>query len=78
MTRSRYSLLTLSLGYFAMGTLSLAVVGLGAPMGASLHVAPARIGYLVTVFALTFALAAPAAPYLLRRCSACRWPPTCP
>ncbi|GAA2462137.1 MFS transporter [Streptomyces mauvecolor] len=61
------ALLALSLGYFSLGTISLAVVGLNGPIGDDLHVAPARVGFLVTVFALTFALFAPAAPILLRR-----------
>ncbi|MGV9345926.1 MFS transporter [Streptomyces spiralis] len=65
--KSLPALLALSLGYFGMGTASLAVVGLGAPMGDSLHVPDARIGLMVTVFALTFAIAAPTAPMLLAR-----------
>ncbi|MFD7735790.1 MFS transporter [Kitasatospora phosalacinea] len=60
------ALLALALGYFGLGTTSLAVVGLGEPIGRSLHVAPAGVGLLVTVFALTFAVAAPTAPALLR------------
>lgn len=64
---SRIALYSLSLGYFAMGTASLAVVGLSVPMGRDLHVDPARIGLLVTVFALVFAVAAPLAPILLSR-----------
>lgn len=59
------ALLTLSLGYFTMGTTSLAVVGLNVQIGRSLHVAPARIGLMVTVFAITFAIAAPLAPAVL-------------
>ncbi|GGL86044.1 MFS transporter [Streptomyces fumigatiscleroticus] len=61
------ALLALSLGYFSLGTISLAVVGLNGPIGDDLNVAPARVGLLVTVFALTFAVFAPAAPILLRR-----------
>ncbi|MEU9021605.1 MFS transporter [Actinomadura sp. NPDC048394] len=64
---SRPALLALSLGYFALGTASLAVVGLSAPIGRDLHVRPATVGTLVTVFALVFALAAPAATILLGR-----------
>ncbi|GAA5015781.1 MFS transporter [Kitasatospora paranensis] len=60
------ALSALALGYFSLGTTSLAVVGLNAPIGKSLHVAPASVGLLVTVFALTFAVAAPTAPALLR------------
>jgi DHA1 family inner membrane transport protein len=59
------TLLTLSLGYFTMGVTSLAVVGLNVPIGRSLRVAPARVGLLVAVFAVTFAVAAPLAPALL-------------
>jgi DHA1 family inner membrane transport protein len=64
---SAAALYTLSLGYFAMGTASLAVVGLSVPMGKDLHVDPASIGLLVTVFALVFAVAAPLAPIVLSR-----------
>ncbi|MGF1431501.1 MFS transporter [Kitasatospora sp. LaBMicrA B282] len=60
------ALLALALGYFSLGTISLAVVGLNAPVGKSLHVAPASVGLLVTVFALTFAISAPSAPALLK------------
>lgn len=61
------ALLALALGYFTLGTTSLAVVGLSAPMGDGLDVAPARIGLQVTVFALTFAIVAPLAPMALGR-----------
>ncbi|MCX4749117.1 MFS transporter [Kitasatospora sp. NBC_01287] len=61
------ALLSLSLGYFTLGTSSLAVVGIGAPIGHDLHTSPSEVGVLVSVFALTFALAAPPAPALLRR-----------
>ncbi|MFC4908325.1 MFS transporter [Actinomadura gamaensis] len=61
------ALLALSLGYFALGTASLAVVGLSAPIGRDLHVRPATVGTLVTIFALVFALAAPAATIVLGR-----------
>ncbi|MFF4118611.1 MFS transporter [Streptomyces sp. NPDC001714] len=61
------ALLSLSLGYFSLGTISLAVVGLNGPIGDDLHVQPATVGILVTVFALTFAVCAPTAPILLRR-----------
>ncbi|MFI0718450.1 MFS transporter [Streptomyces sp. NPDC021224] len=61
------ALWALALGYFSFGTSSLAVVGLGDPIGADLHVSQSRVGLLVTVFALTFALTAPLAPVLLGR-----------
>src|SRR6266568_3822803 len=61
------ALLSLSLGYFTMGTTSLAVVGLNVQIGHSLHVAPAHVGLLVTIFAVTFAVAAPLAPAVLNR-----------
>ncbi|WP_035849393.1 MFS transporter [Kitasatospora azatica] len=61
------ALLSLSLGYFTLGTASLAVVGLGGPIGRALHTGPAQVGVLVSVFALTFAVAAPLAPAVLRR-----------
>lgn len=61
------TLLVLSVGYFAMGTASLSVVGLSVPMGHDLRVPAASIGLLVTVFAVTFAFAAPLAPVVLGR-----------
>lgn len=50
---------SLSLAYFAMGTSSIAVVGLVNNMAADLGVSKPDIAVLITVFALTFALAAP-------------------
>ena len=61
------ALLALALGYFTFGTSSLAVVGLSSPLSHDLHVEPARVGLLVSVFALTFAFAALVAPTVLRR-----------
>ncbi|MEV4258192.1 MFS transporter [Spirillospora sp. NPDC049652] len=61
------ALVTLALGYFALGTASLAVVGLSAPIAAELRVRPATIGTLVTVFSLVFALAAPLTAVVLGR-----------
>lgn len=60
------ALLALALGYFTFGTSSLAVVGLSSPLSHDLHVKPARVGLLVSVFALTFAIAALVAPTVLR------------
>ncbi len=53
------ALWSLSLAYFMLGTASIAVVGLVHPMSADLSVSKPAIASLVTVFALTFALAAP-------------------
>jgi DHA1 family inner membrane transport protein len=50
---------SLSLAYFSMGTSSIAVVGLVNNMAADLGVSKPDIAVLITVFALTFALAAP-------------------
>ncbi|MBO2460939.1 MFS transporter [Actinomadura violacea] len=61
------ALLSLALGYFALGTASLAVIGLSGPIAADLRVPPARVGTLVTVFSLVFALAAPVAAIVLGR-----------
>ncbi|MFC4909695.1 MFS transporter [Actinomadura gamaensis] len=61
------ALLALALGYFSLGTASLAVIGLSAPIGADLHVRDATVGTLVTVFALVFAIAAPVAAVALGR-----------
>ncbi|WP_214413949.1 MFS transporter [Sphaerisporangium fuscum] len=63
------ALLTLALGYFTLGTVSLSVVGLITPIGTDLRVAPGQVGLLVTVFALTFAVVAPLAPAALNRMS---------
>lgn len=62
MNKTRYPTLglwSLSLAYFSMGTASIAVVGLIHDMAADLGVTKPAIAILVTVFALTFALAAP-------------------
>ncbi|WP_406317296.1 MFS transporter [Streptosporangium sp. NBC_01639] len=61
------ALLSLALGYFALGTASLAVVGLSGPMAADLQVSAATVGTLVTVFSLAFAVAAPIAAVALGR-----------
>ncbi|MFF4197843.1 MFS transporter [Nonomuraea sp. NPDC001831] len=61
------ALLTLALGYFALGTASLAVVGLSGPIAVDLKVPAATVGTLITVFALVFALAAPVAAIVLGR-----------
>jgi DHA1 family inner membrane transport protein len=50
---------SLALAYFVMGTSSIAVVGLVNDMAADLGVGKPDIAVLITVFALTFALAAP-------------------
>ncbi|WP_433249496.1 MFS transporter [Actinomadura nitritigenes] len=61
--------MALSLGYFTLGTASLGVIGLSAPISHDLHVRPATVGALVTVFALVFALTAPLAAIVLGRLS---------
>ncbi|WP_064741784.1 MFS transporter [Hamadaea tsunoensis] len=66
-TRTAPALTALALGYFALGTTSLSVVGLNRALGAAYGVPAASIGFLVTFFALTFAVAAPLAAVLLRR-----------
>lgn len=50
---------SLSLAYFTMGTSSIAVVGLVHPIAADLGVSKPDVAVLITVFAITFALAAP-------------------
>jgi len=55
----RLSLASLAASYFMLGTGSLAVIGLLDPLAAELHVARTDVAQLVTVFALTFAVAAP-------------------
>ena len=61
------ALLSLAVGYFALGTASLAVVGLGTSIGSGLGVPAARIGLLVTVFAVVFGVVAPLVPAVLGR-----------
>lgn len=63
--RTFAALLALSAAYFTLGTGSLAVIGLLPPMAADLRTSPAAIANLLTVFALTFALAAPLSQVLL-------------
>ena len=53
------SLRALALALFAMGTASLSVVGALQAMSISMHLAPAAVAMLVTVFGVTFALGAP-------------------
>ncbi|MEL6966639.1 MAG: MFS transporter [Pseudomonadota bacterium] len=55
------ALSTLAGAYFVLGVGSLSVVGLVVPMARELAVSPGTIAFLVTVFALTYALAAPLA-----------------
>ena len=59
------ALLSLGAAYFTLGTGSLAVIALVPPMAADLHTSPAAIANLLTVFALTFAFAAPLSQVLL-------------
>ena len=59
------ALLSLSAAYFTLGTGSLAVIGLLPSMAADLATSPAAIANLLTVFALTFALAAPLSQVML-------------
>lgn len=61
------ALWSLSLAYFMLGTASIAVVGLVHPMSATLGVSKPAIASLVTVFALTFAFAAPLVQVLAGR-----------
>jgi MFS transporter, DHA1 family, inner membrane transport protein len=59
------ALLSLSAAYFTVGTASLLVVALSAPLAGHLRVSPAAVANLLTVFALTFAVSAPLAQVLL-------------
>jgi DHA1 family inner membrane transport protein len=59
-SRHRWGLLSLTLGYFTLGTTLNSVVGIVHPLAADLHVPPARIALLVTMFAVIYAIAAPA------------------
>lgn len=57
---AQLSLQLLSFAYFSMGTSTLAVVGTLPQMAISLGLSQSDIAFLVAVFALTFALSAPA------------------
>lgn len=59
------SLNLLSLAYFAMGTASLAVVGTLPAMAISLRLHASAVAFLVSVFAITFAVSAPALQILV-------------
>jgi len=61
------ALLALSSAYFAVGTASLCVIGIVIPISADLKVSVPDVAYLVTVFALTFAVAAPTGQILFHR-----------
>jgi DHA1 family inner membrane transport protein len=62
--RTVLALISLSAAYFVVGTASLLVVALSAPLAGHLHVSHAAVANLLTVFALTFAVSAPAAQVL--------------
>jgi DHA1 family inner membrane transport protein len=55
---ARAGLASLAVSYFVLGTGSLAIVGLLDPMAGDFGVHPADVAQLVTVFAVTFAIAA--------------------
>ena len=62
--KTTLALLSLAAAYFAMGTTSLLVVAVSAPLAHDLEVSPAAVANLLTIFALTFAVAAPLAQVL--------------
>ena len=62
--KTTLALLSLAAAYFAMGTTSLLVVAVSAPLARDLQVSPAAVANLLTIFALTFAVAAPLAQVL--------------
>jgi MFS transporter, DHA1 family, inner membrane transport protein len=53
------ALLALAIGYFAVGAISLSVVGLIAPISQAFQIEASQVGFLVTIFALAFAIVAP-------------------
>ncbi len=57
---SSLALPSLAGAYFALGVASLAVIGLAEPIGHDLGVSKAMVAQLVTLFSLTYAVAAPA------------------
>lgn len=58
---------TLALGMFVIGTTSLSILGVGPALTRDLEIAPGAAGWLVTAFAATFAIAAPASQFALRQ-----------
>ncbi len=66
-TSQRHALAALSAAYFVFGTGSLAVIGLVEPMSAQWQVSHAAVAQLVTVFALAFAVLAPAVQVVAAR-----------
>lgn len=61
----RSVLLSLASAYFVLGVSSLAIVGLVPPIARDLGVAPASVAFLVTAFALTYAVASPISQILV-------------
>lgn len=61
----RSVLLSLASAYFVLGVSSLAIVGLVPPIARDLGVAPASVAFLVTAFALTYAIASPISQILV-------------
>ncbi len=59
------ALLSLAAAYFTVGTTSLLVVAISAPLSTALRVSPGAVANLLTIFALTFAITAPLAQVLL-------------
>lgn len=57
----------LAIGMFVIGTTSLSILGIGPELTQDIGVTPSAAGWLVTAFAATFALAAPAAQFWLSR-----------
>jgi MFS transporter, DHA1 family, inner membrane transport protein len=62
-----WALASMSTAYFMVGTSSLSVIGLTYEISDGLQVSPADIAFLITVFALTFAIAAPLTQVFLYR-----------
>ncbi len=63
--KTTLALLSLAAAYFTVGTASLLVVAVAAPLAAELRVSPSAVANLLSVFALTFAVSAPLAQVLL-------------
>ncbi|CAI2495294.1 Purine efflux pump PbuE [Serratia ficaria] len=55
----------MALGTFAIGTDAFIVAGMLSPLAATLAVAPAQAGWLISIFALAYALFAPLSAWLL-------------
>lgn len=63
----RWPLAALATSFFVLGVSVLSVIALAAPITADLEIESQQIAYLITLFALTYAVAAPSVQIVFRR-----------